>query len=201
VNTQATVSKLPRVGPTLGLVLLVLALPLHGCDGGSAASGSVSPQTMTDALYAVMSADREVYAQHVVDRLQDKEKVMKASQHFVDDKSLPLPTQMFRMGAEIAEKSNASFTYSLLSPWPINKQNGPKTELEKMGLRTVTETDKNFYTEEILGGKRYFAAFYPDKVVTPACATCHNTHQDSPRRDFKVGDVIGGVVIRVPLDR
>jgi hypothetical protein len=29
--------------------------------------------------------------------------------------------------------------------------------------------------------------------------SCHNDHKDTPRTDFKLGDVMGGVVIRVPL--
>jgi Protein of unknown function (DUF3365) len=206
VNAQNDVSTALRVGrrrgaTTLCIIAAALAPLVHGCDGGGAPAASVSPQTMTDALHAVMAADREVYASEVVDRLQDQEKVIKATQHFKEDKSLPLPAQMFRMGAEMGQKNDIGFTYSLLSPWPINKQNGPKTELEKMGLRTVTETGKNYYTEESLGGKRYFSAFYPDKAVAETCVTCHNAHQDSPRKDFKAGDVIGGIVIRVPLER
>ena len=196
MTAQATVPNTPLTSGLLALVASVV-----GCNG-DAPAGEVSPQVMTDALYAVMSAHREVYARDVVDRLQDHEQRLKASEHFQDDKTLPLPAQMFRMGAEMVQKDHrASFTYSLLSPWPINKQNGPKTEFEKMGLRVVTETDKNYYTEESLGGKRYFSAFYPDKAVVEACVRCHNDHKDSPRKDFKVGDVIGGIVIRVPLAR
>jgi len=29
---------------------------------------------------------------------------------------------------------------------------------------------------------------------------CHNQHPASPRKDLKVGDVMGGVVVRVPLE-
>lgn len=192
-----------RVTPSVGLGALLfsgLVAGASGC-GEKVPAGSVSPQAMTDALYAVMSADREAYAREVVNRLEYQERLMKATEHYKDDKGLPLPAQMFRLGSELAHKLNGNFTYSLLSPWPINKQNGPRTELEQQGLRAVAETGKNFYTEESLGGKRYFAAFYPDKAVVDACVTCHNTHDDSPRKDFKVGDVIGGVVIRVPLER
>lgn len=192
-----------RVTPSVGLGALLfsgLVVGASGC-GQKVPPGSVSPQAMTDALYAVMSADREVYAREVVNRIEYQERLMKASEHYKDDKGLPLPAQMFRLGSELAHKMNGSFTYSLISPWPINKQNGPRTELEQQGLRAVTETGKNFYTEESLGGKRYFAAFYPDKAVVDACVTCHNSHEDSPRKDFKVGDVIGGVVIRVPVER
>jgi hypothetical protein len=181
-------------------VLSAFGISAAGC-GEKPVPGSVSPLIMADALYAVMSADREIYAREVVNRLEYQERLMKATEHYKDDKSLPLPAQMFRMGAEMSHKMNATFSYSLLSPWPINKQNGPSNEVERQGLRTVAETGKSYYTEETLAGKRYFTAFYPDKAVVDACATCHNTHPDSPRKDFKVGDVLGGVVIRVPLER
>ncbi len=154
---------------------------------------------MADGLYAVMAADRATYATEVVNRLQDKEKVIKADEHFQDSKALPLPAQMFRMGSERAQKGGATFTYSLLSQWPLNKQNAPKSEAEKTGLKQIGETGKNFYKEETLGGKKYFTAIYPDRAVTEACSNCHNVHPDSPKKDFKVGDVMGGVVIRIPL--
>lgn len=40
---------------------------------------------------------------------------------------------------------------------------------------------------------------YPDKAVAKACISCHNDHKDSPRKDFKMGDVMGGVVLRLPV--
>src|SRR5258706_8873419 len=102
---------------------------------------------MADALHSVMAADRAVYSREVVNRLQDEEGVLKASEHYRDDKALPLPAQMFRMGAEASRRTDAGFTYPLLSPWPINKQNAPRTEAEKAGLRAVVETGQNHYSE------------------------------------------------------
>jgi len=180
---------------------IVLFAVAAGCGGNRVAPGSVSLQTMADALYAVLSVDREVYAREVVNRLEFQEQLVKANEHYKDQKGLPLPAQMFRMGSEMSQKKNSTFSYSLLSPWPINKQNGPKTEVEQLGLRTVAETGRNYYTEETVGGKHQFTAFYPDKAVVEACSDCHNRHPDSPRKDFKMGDVIGGVVIRIPIER
>ena len=48
---------------------------------------------------------------------------------------------------------------------------------------------------------RYYTAVYPDVAVSDACTICHNEHKDSPKTDFKVGEVMGGVVIRVPLNK
>lgn len=180
-----------------------LALAVSGCggeDGPAAGSSGVSPQKMSDALFAVMEADRAVYTKKVIARLVKEEKVIKASEHYEDDKALPLPAQMFRFGSErVAEKTDA-FSYSLLSSWPINKQNAPKTETEKEGLKYIEDNPgQNFYKEEELGGQTYFTAIYPDVAVAAPCVDCHNDHKDTPKNDFEIGDTMGGVVVRIPL--
>lgn len=180
------------------LALAFIGLPfLSACsDGGS----GITPQQLTDSLHLVMESDRAVYTKKVVNRLTKDEGVIKASEHFEDDKALPLPAQMFRFGAETVASKTDKFSYSLQSLWPINKQNAPRTEAEKVGLQYVIDNPgKNYYTEETLGGKTYFTAVYPDVAVAPVCASCHNEHKDTPKTDFKVGDVMGGVVIRIPL--
>lgn len=171
-----------------------------------AEDAQVSVKAMADALHMVMDSDRAVYTRKIVNRLAAKEKVIKASEHFEDEKALVLPAQMFRFGAEMvasrAEKNpEVNFSYSLQSLWPINKQNAPKTDAEKEGLKFVAENKgKNYYTTEELGGQKYFTAVYADTAVAPVCASCHNKHKDTPKSDFKIGDVMGGVVIRIPVE-
>lgn len=181
------------------LALICVTLTQAACGSKEPAAG-ITPQQMADALHAVMESDRTVYTKNVVNRLQNEENVIKASEHWKDDKALPLPAQMFRMGAEMVTAKNVGFSYALLSEWPVNKQNAPKTETEKSGLRFIAEKlDQNFYSDEELGGQKYFTAIYADKAVAPACVKCHNEHKDSPRTDFKLGEVMGGVVIRIPI--
>lgn len=186
-----------------GAAIAVLPL-IAACGGGAeeaaAPSGGIDPQTFADSLHAVMASDRAVYTKRVVNRLQNEEGVIKASEHFEDDKALPLPAQMFRFGAEAVAEKTDKFSYQLLSLWPINKQNAPTTDLEKEGLQYIVDNPgENFYGEEDLGGTRYFTAVYADPAVAPACVTCHNDHKDTPKTDFKLGDTMGGVVIRVPV--
>ena len=177
----------------LGPVVAVVAV-------GVAAEG-VSYRHAADMLYLVMSSDRAVYAQKVVQRLTRDERILTASEHFKDDSALPLPAQMFRFGAELVADETDDFSYSLLSLHPINKKNGPGTALEREGLQYVADNPgENFYGEEELGGLRYFAAVYPDVAVAEACVGCHNNHKDSPRTGAKLGDVMGGVLIRIPMD-
>ncbi len=167
----------------------------------SAAAEGVPYENVADMLYQVMSANREVYTREVVQRLTVDEQILTASEHFEDDAALPLPSQMFRFVAEEVMDNTADFSYSLLSLHPINKKNGPGTDLERQGLEYVAEhPGENFYGEETLGDKRYFSAVYPDHAVVEACVHCHNNHKDSPRTDLELDDVMGGVVIRIPID-
>ena len=195
---RSTLMQYPK---TFAGVLLTggLALLVSACSSSTASTG-ISPQVMADSLHAVMAADRTVYTKKVVNRLVKEDKVIKASEHWQGEKALPLPAQMFRFGAEMVAEKGAPFSYSLLSLWPINKQNAPKTDAEKEGLQYISDNPgQNFYKEEELGGVKYFTAVYPDPAVAPACVDCHNDHKDTPKSDFKIGDIMGGVVIRIPL--
>ncbi|SPF78420.1 Tll0287-like domain-containing protein [Pseudoprimorskyibacter insulae] len=177
------------------------AMALGGLTAPAANAEGMDYETVSDLLHLVMASDRAVYTRLIVNRLQNEEGVIKASEHFMDEKALVLPAQMFRFGAEMVAEETDEFTYSLLSLWPINKQNAPTTDLEKEGLQYVVDNPgEPFYGEEELGGTTYFTAVYGDPAVAGACVSCHNDHKDTPKSDFELGDVMGGVVIRIPMD-
>lgn len=178
-----------------GALLAAIPVSTTNADG-------IDPGDVTDMLHAVMDSDRTIYTKMIVGRLVAEHKLITATENFEDDISAPLPAQMFRMGAEAVADRTDLFEYSLQSLWPINKPNAEnQTELEKEGLAFVAENiGENFYGEEVIDDLKYFTAVYADVAVAEVCATCHNEHKDSPRTDFKVGDVMGGVVIRIPLD-
>ena len=160
-----------------------------------------SAKELADMLHLVMESDRTVYTRVIVNRLTLQDKVITASEHFEDDQALALPAQMFRFGAEMVGEKTDEFSYSLQSLWAVNKQNMPRTDVEKAGLQHIVDhKGERFYGEEVLGGVKYLTAVYPDVAVAQACISCHNDHPDSPRRDFAMGDVMGGVVIRIPLE-
>jgi len=184
----------------LALSTVAVSLTLASC--GEETTAGIEPKIFTDSLFSVMKADRSNYTKLIVQRLgPNKGDFIKPDEHWEDmDMGAPLPAQMFRYGAENVAEMTDTFTYSLQSIWPVNKQNAPTTPMEKEGLEYISANPgMNFYGEEELGDTTYFTAIYPDVAVSPACTSCHNEHKDSPRTDFKLGEVMGGVVIRVPL--
>ena len=190
----------------LGIGVSLLCLTLSGCSGNAEASsdGGITPQQFADGVHAVMMADRTVYAKHVVTNLKKQDAPVTADEYWSDsENAIPLPAQMFRMGAELVdENKEAGFTYTLKSEWPLNEQHKSKSEFETKALKFISANPgENFYGEEELGGKKYFVAVYPDRAVAEACWTCHNEHPDrgDDYPEFGKDDVMGGVLVRVPM--
>ncbi len=146
-----------------------------------------------------MSSALAVYSNQVVYRLQDVAGVIKASEQWpLEHDKLPLPAQMFRMASERAARQTDRFSFALKSKWPIRRENAPSNDIENTGLEGALANP--YYGRETIYGIERLTAVYASVAVSPACARCHNNHPDSPRTDFKDGDVMGGIVVRIRLD-
>lgn len=162
---------------------------------------TISPRKFADSLHTVIAADRDAYSRVVVERLAAAEPPVKASQDWRRDGGLPTHAQLLREAATRIQQRGAEFSYTLRGRWPLNPNGGAQTETEQRGLEFVaTNPGTNFYTEETLGGRAYFTAIYADHATSATCVECHNAHPSSPRRDLKLGDVMGAIVVRVPLE-
>lgn len=144
---------------------------------------TVSLRKMADSLHAVIAADQYTYVKQAESRTT------------LDH------AQLLKQAAQHIQTAGAEFSYTLRSLWPINKNQGPQTQVEQTGLEFVAaHPQDNYYTEEELGGRSYFTAVYPERATLTSCVECHNQHPRSPRRDFKLDDVMGAIVVRLPLE-
>lgn len=184
---------------TIGTVLGYWGISLSAKDPPDQVA--IAASTVADYVHAVLEADRTFYTIHVVERLQAKG-VVTATENWRTTNTLPLPAQFFRESAELATKTGTKIDYRLISLWPINKQNGPADEFEEAGLKDVlTNQDRAYTAIRTRGGQRFFRAVYADRAVSQACIGCHNSHPNSPKRDFKPDDVMGGMVISIPVGK
>ena len=151
-------------------------------------AGSIKPQHVADALQASIFSHREVY-EHALATAKAGETNVK----------LPAPCELLLQGSQAVASKGVEYAYVLRSLQPINKRNSPETALEIKGLEQVSKTpDKPFAAEELLGGRWYWTAIYPDVAVRQSCVDCHNRH--SSVNQYKKGDVLGALVVRIALE-
>jgi hypothetical protein len=186
------------------LTTAALAVPnIFAVDKPSGPLVGVPPETVADYLRAVIMAHRHFYTIHIANRLR-QERIVDVSENWRTTHSLPLPVQLIRETSEIAELTGPNVRYRLISQWPINKANGASTEFERRGLKEIQARPNRPYSSANTttgSPEQIFEAVYADIAVTSACVECHNAHPSSPKKDFKVGDVMGALVISFPLGK
>jgi hypothetical protein len=173
----------------LGIGIGMKLSPIHG----------LPIRVVADYLHAVLQADRTFYAQHVVERMEAM-LIVNATENWREDRTLPLPAQFFKESSRGLQVSGKPFRYRLVSLWPINQENAPESEKDRRALEQVINYGEVAEQEIELEGKQYYQAIFPDRAVTRACVNCHNAHEKSPKRDFKLNDIMGGLEILIPLE-
>ncbi len=182
--------------------ILILSTFWFPVDTGALAAEmtGIPPETVTDYLHAVIESDRTFYTVHVVERLQKGGAVVAAENWRAQKNALPLPAQFLMETSELSTKAGSRVRYRLISLWPINPQNAPRTESERVGLTAIQNHPEQTATATIKDGDDiYFQAIYADKAVSQSCVGCHNAHPNSPKKDFKLNEAMGGLVIEIPL--
>ena len=114
--------------------------------------------------------------------------------------ALMLPAQFLLNSAGAIENKRLGLHFRLISLYPINPQNRPANEFEQNGLESVEVHPIRPYIQITkVGRKKYFQAIYPDIAVTRGCVNCHNGHPGSPKKDFVLDDVMGGILVSFPI--
>jgi hypothetical protein len=179
------------------LAVLGILIPPPSYPAESSRVVTLPIEAVADYLHAVIEAHRTFYTLQVVERLQQQGKLV-ASENWRAAHTLPLPAQFLRETNDLASLTGTKIRYRLIGLWPINRQNAPA---EKTGLEQVQQHPEQPHTRLTTNGtERYFQAIYADRAVAQACIGCHNAHPNSPKHDFKAGEVMGAIVIQIPLE-
>jgi serine/threonine protein kinase len=107
------------------------------------------------------------------------------------------------LGVQISKKSASGVQVRMYSNYPFRsrKDGGPPDEFARESLAYLEEhPEESFSRFEDYQGRpvlRYAVA----RRMQASCIDCHNTHRDSTRRNWKVGDVRGVLEIIRPLDQ
>lgn len=186
---------------SVGLIVLpLIVLTWFPMQGGAADTRAISPEVVADYIHAVVESHRAFYTAHVVSPLEEVGAARAGSEWHNDKKVIPLPVQVLNETSQMFSTQSTGLRYQLISLWPINRKNGPRDQTDKKSLETVMTKPERPVTRIVkVDGQSYFQAIYADIALSPACVTCHNSHPDSPRKDYQAGDVMGGLVIEFPL--
>jgi len=183
------------------LIGLVIGLGMWGATSLARSSDAkLDPAKVASQIHAIIQANRTLYATQVVSKLQAKG-LITINEFWKTEDTLPLPAQFLIESGRMASEQSGGLKYRLISLQPVYAWNAPSTQFERKGLEAVTKDPSQPYSGYVnVGKERSFQAVFADVAVSNACVDCHNNHPKSLRKDYKLNDVMGGIVVSIPVD-
>ena len=185
-------------------VLYLAAVPVIVAHVQGLQTQLVRTQALQNAklLSGAVAEFRTVYTSEVIQRLRSSG-VEVTHEHLARDGAVPLPATLSmilgnRIGA--LESGGETRLYSAY-PFPWRLETGGLTdsfarEAWEALNRDPGEPFFRFETMEDREVLRYASA----DLMRGDCVECHNTHEDTPKSDWMVGDVRGVLEVITPLD-
>ena len=174
--------------------LLLLPFVMLASMGGARVA---QMKLQADEISTLASGIRSYYADNVIARLQAADGQAVYSENYRDvHGGIPIPaTLSIEMGALFDNAHSDGLTsYEFLSDSPFAKRLSHPLDAFEQNAIQAFRRDPRLKTYTQLKGNGLGRSSY--RLATPvlmrsACVTCHNAHPDSPKRDWKVGDVRG----------
>ncbi len=145
---------------------------------------------------------RELYTKEVVDVVRDRVPVL---HDYKDHKgAIPLPATLSMELGERMGEGDSGVRALLYSRYPFpwrEKTGGLKGDFETRAWEELNRNPETpFHRIEEVDGALSLRYAIADRMHQ-ACVTCHNSHAESPKKDWKVGDVRGVLEVDLPIER
>jgi signal transduction histidine kinase/DNA-binding response OmpR family regulator len=179
------------------IVLGVLtSLTLKGFDQAINNSVLQSASQNAKIIASIIRDFREQYTVDVVQKVQAYGIKVSHEYHGKPD-TIPLPASAsLGLGQKINVK-DLGVKVDLVSPYPFPWRDRSLKLFEKNAWKVLQSSNLEDYSEVNDDGLFKYAV--ADRMVV-GCVKCHNTHPESPKTDWKVGDLRGVLVVEIMLD-
>lgn len=190
-KTQA-VGQMPGGFLAAIVALMLLGLPIAAwLDVRNLSEERLTRQA--NDLNSVISSVRGFYASNVVSRVLAAHGETQVSNNYeAIPGAIPIPATLSLELGKVIREQQKSITYRFISDYPFRSRTPHSLdafEVQALALLRNNPNAEQQLVETSWSGIRV-------RVVTPiimsaACVACHNSHLESPKHDWKIGDVRG----------
>jgi methyl-accepting chemotaxis protein len=117
--------------------------------------------------------------------------------------AIPLPATMIHDLSERISANGTGMQLKLYSAYPFPIRNARRLDdYADRALTVLRERPDESFVEvgQDASGREVVRVAIADRMVAQACVTCHNTHPESPKTDWKMNDVRGVLEAVVPIE-
>lgn len=150
--------------------------------------GSIQNSEGTALQYKTL---RKYYVSNIVSKVKAGSSMVPAIEHESDPNAIPLPATMIHDLSNILKENGISVDLYSAYPFP-NRADRKLDNFQQGAWDYLSKNPKATYVKNVVrNGKEVVRVAVADTMVAPGCVNCHNSHPDTPRKGWKLGDVRG----------
>lgn len=170
------------------LAIIILSIYIPGEIERRAVEGAKISAGHTATQYKQL---RKYYVGNILKKVKSGSNMVGAINHKNNENAIPLPATMIHDLSEGLKGEGT--TISLYSAFPFpNREARILDNFQKEAWEYLKKNPNKQYTQKVKkNGKSIVRVAVSDTMVAEACVSCHNSHPDTPRAGWKMGDVRG----------
>ncbi len=142
---------------------------------------------------------RQFYSTEIISKLHSTD-IELTHEYRGRENALPIPATMSIDMAKKINSSDQNLHMAIVSgypfPWRASRE---MTSFEQRAMARLSGSAEPDYSEVIERNGHETIAYASPMRMSAECVACHNSHPDTPKDDWKVGDVRGLQVIYIPF--
>jgi len=140
---------------------------------------------------------RAYYVKNVIKKVLGKGGIKGSFEHTKDPDVIPLPATMIHELSKLYSVEGTAISLYSAFPFP-NRASRKLDDFGKQAWETLTRDPKALVKKmDTINGEPVMRIAIADIMVSDGCVSCHNSRADTPKADWKLGDVRG--VLEVDL--
>jgi methyl-accepting chemotaxis protein len=181
-------------GYLLGIIILGIGIP--SLLKKNAVDDATGAAQKTVAQFKTL---RKYYVSNVINKI--KGSPVKASHlHKGVEGTIPVPATLIHDMSKLLVDQGTAMTLYSAYPFP-NRSKRQLDDFGKDAWKYLNENpDKVFVETADIDEKEVVRVAVADRMVAQGCVDCHNSHPDTPRKGWKMGDVRGVLQIDTVID-
>lgn len=139
---------------------------------------------------------RGYYTKNVIVDVEASNDLSAGVEHESDPNVIPLPVTFVHDISRLFSDQDISLSLYSAFPFPVRADRQMDEFMQEAWTYLNENPEGTYRRQEVVNGETFLRVAVADRMVAEGCVLCHNSHPNSPKSDWQMGDVRGVLEVR-----
>jgi len=186
--------------PIIGIMVILVLSLVYAIPKMVARDTVVNAISSAESTVGQFKTLRGYYTKNVIKKVLANSSIKPSFNHAEEPNSIPLPATMIHDLSSLLEKQGMNLRLYSAFAFP-NRQDRKLDEFGQAAWDYLQKNpDSSYVKKSMIDGHQVVRVGVADKMVAQGCVNCHNSRADTPKNDWKLGDVRGVLEVVINIE-